>query len=394
MKINKIVIIAGVVVMAFVLSKVNSGDLTTNDVVLMMQKNGMSAESTEGAEDEGLNNSSVQSSAINEATDSVSEKITGNSEKELSILAFGDLMLGRYVRVLMDEKGHNYPFEKLGDIKNIFSKDEDIVFANLEGPIKGDGIRSETSMNFGFPDYLGDLLVEKGISLVSLANNHTLNMGVNGFNSTTEILKDKEIGYCGEPEGISENSVYYGASVDDNGNDVSYAFVCFHSAMSDLDLDQAYKLIEDVRPKVDFLIVSIHWGVEYKHTPDESKQIDVGHAFVDHGADLVIGHHPHVVQPFEIYKDRFIFYSLGNFVFDQYWSAETQKELAVGITLSKDSDGKIFTGAELFPMKSETSQPRLLTSEEYAIWAEEFIGYWNFTEDQKTEIRSGVIDNP
>lgn len=393
MKTNKIVILAGIVMMGFVLFQLKSGDLTTTDVVLMMQKNSAVTEVSDV--DLDVSGDSASKVLIDSVTDTVGEKITGSDNKELSILAFGDAMLGRHVRYLMDKNGHNYPFEKLGDFKNIFSENEDIVFANLEGPIKGAGIKSDTSMMFGFPDYVGDLLVEKGISLVSLANNHTLNMGVDGFNSTTEILKDKGIGYCGEPVGISENSVFYGVAQDEAGNDITYAFLCFHSAISDLDFEQAYKLVEDVRPKVDFLIVSMHWGVEYKHTPDQNKQVVPGHAFIDHGADLVIGHHPHVVQPFEIYNGHFIFYSLGNFIFDQYWSADTQKQLAVGLILEKDSDGKVSTDAELFPMVSSTSQPRLLTKEEYAIWAEEFIGYGNFTENQKTEIRAGCVsDHP
>ena len=107
------------------------------------------------------------------------------------------------------------------------------------------------------------------------------------------------------------------------------------------------------------LIVTIHWGNEYQHTANYGKQIEPGRAFVDAGADIVIGHHPHVVQNFEIYNNKLIFYSLGNFVFDQYWSKATQEQLGLGIIMEKDS-----VKVHLLPMISKMSQPRLMTTEE------------------------------
>ncbi|MFA6992115.1 MAG: CapA family protein [Candidatus Gracilibacteria bacterium] len=374
MKFNKFSIGIGLVVAVIILFNVRAGRVDLDDMALLVQRNSSQF-------------------ALEKASKTISSNLSFGDEKRLSILAFGDVMFGRYVRVLMDENGHDYPFEKLGDLNDIFEEDEDIIFANLEGPIKGEGIKSEVSMMFGFPEYTADLLKEKGFDVLSLANNHSSNMGDSGYDSTKKLLDDREIGHCGKPEGVSGDSVYYGHSgafAEDESSAATYAFICLHSAISPLDLDEALKLIDDVRPNIDFLIVSIHWGSEYQHKPNEKIQVAVGHAFIDHGADLVIGHHPHVVQPFEIYKDRFIFYSLGNFIFDQYWSADTQKELAAGIILQKNGEN-FSSSAQLIPMLSVRSQPRLLTKEEFDTWAKEFIGYGNFSEDIQKQITEGLV---
>ena len=194
-------------------------------------------------------------------------------------------------------------------------------------------------------------------------------------------LKDAGVGFCGHPSEADPASVYYG---EDDGK--SFAFVCFQSVNFKLDMEKAVELIKETRKKVDYLIVSIHWGVEYSHKANQKMQVEPAHEFVDAGADLVIGHHPHVVQNFEIYKGKFVFYSLGNFVFDQYWSKDTQEEL--GILVSFDGDG---TSVKLIPMKSEKSQPRLMTSDEKKEWTERFVKYGDYDEKLISEIRAGII---
>ncbi len=296
------------------------------------------------------------------------------------ILAFGDMMLGRYVRTLMDKNGQNYIFEKFD--KNFFSA-ADIIFANLEGPIKGDGYRSGTAMVFGFPTWVKDLIKEYNINLVSLANNHAVDQGWTGRDSTITELDSVGINWCGHPSKVDANSVYR-----QKIGDKTVGFICFHDVTFVLDDVAAVELVEKVANEVDYLIVSPHWGYEYKHTADYNKQVVPAHAWVDAGADMVIGHHPHVVQNFEIYDGKFIFYSLGNFVFDQYWSVATQEELAIGVEFNDKN-----TQVSLFPMKSEMSQSRLMTESEYSAWIEEFISYGEYSEELKYQIRAGVIAN-
>ena len=114
--------------------------------------------------------------------------------------------------------------------------------------------------------------------------------------------------------------------------------------------------IENARDKVDVLAVLFHWGNEYQQKP-RVDQIARARRVIDWGADMVIGNHPHVVQISEVYKEKPIYYSLGNFVFDQYFSGETQEGLSVGLTLSTGHVKNIYT----FPFYSVKSQDFLMT---------------------------------
>ncbi|MFA6521905.1 MAG: CapA family protein, partial [Candidatus Gracilibacteria bacterium] len=96
--------------------------------------------------------------------------------------------------------------------------------------------------------------------------------------------------------------------------------------------------IKKVRPESDFIVILPHWGVEYARKPTVG-QIKEARMFIDAGADLIIGTHPHVIETIEEYKGKYIFYSLGNFIFDQYFSVDTMQGLAVGASLKKQSDG-------------------------------------------------------
>lgn len=308
----------------------------------------------------------------------------------LSIMAFGDVMLGRYVRTLMDENGVDYPFRKIQNPAGLFAEGANVVFANLEGPVNGKGTKGGTSMIFSFNEDIGQILKDFGFTLLSIANNHALDQGKTGRQNTINTLTNSGLDWCGSANEVDPSSVYYG-KIDQK----SYAFICLHSATDYLDLNAATDLIKAVRPNVDYLVVSIHWGVEYQHKPNNELQIKPGHAFVDAGADLIIGHHPHVVQSFEVYNNKLIIYSLGNFVFDQFWSQDTQEGLAVGVVLNRsDTDYVLHSKMYLFPMKSERSQSRMMNEDERIKWIEKFIGYGSYDEVMQQEIRNGVIEIP
>lgn len=305
--------------------------------------------------------------------------------KDLKILAFGDVMLGRYVRTLMDKNGKDYVFSGL-DWENM-TADYDVVHANLEGPINGKGKSGGTAMNFAFNQDVGPFLKEKGFTVVSIANNHALDAGWDARNETMDVLSNSGVGFCGHPTEAALDSVYFGEA--DSGT--KYAFVCFHDVGNILDKDAALELIKKVKPDVDYLIVSIHWGIEYKNTASK-RQVELGHGFVDAGADFVIGHHPHVVENFEIYNGVPIFYSLGNFIFDQYWAQSVQKELGLGIEITPDAiSGQLTYRIELIPMKSENSKSRLMSDDETKKWLEEFIKYGNYDDAMKQMIRAKEI---
>lgn len=309
-------------------------------------------------------------------------------DRNLTVMAFGDLMLGRYVRKLMDDNGHDYIFEKIKGYEGRFFKGADVVFGNLEGPIKGEGYKSVTGMVFGFNEDIAPFLKKSGFNLFSISNNHAVDQGWDGVKTTIEALEGSDLGWCGHPSEADANSVYYGKA-----GKKKFAFICLQDITYKLNDEEALNLIKNVRPNVDFLLVSVHWGIEYKHSPNFGLQISPGRAFVDAGADFVIGHHPHVVESFEAYNGKLIFYSLGNFVFDQYWSKETQEEMGIGIVMDDDDEDEAFkTKVYLYPMKSEASQSRLMSIDESLNWIEKFINYGEYSEDMKEQIRKGVIE--
>jgi len=305
-----------------------------------------------------------------------------SDDRSVSIMAFGDMMLSRDVRTKMNVSGKDYIFEALtGSYANFF-KGSDFLFANLEGPIHGAGTSGGTAMSFSFNEDVAPFLKDYDFNILSITNNHAVDQGWDGRDTTIVALDASDIGWCGHPMDADADSVFY-----DEIGDKKIAFVCFQDVSFQLNDEAALELIKEIRANVDFLIVSIHWGQEYKHVPNNYLQIQVGHDFVDAGADFIIGHHPHVVQSFEVYNDKFIFYSLGNFVFDQYWSTMTQEELAIGIELGEDK-----TRVNLFPMKSSKAQSRLMTEAEYNVWIEEFIGYGEYSEKMMEMIRAGVLE--
>lgn len=366
---TKYLFVLGLIVSVVVVLKMNSGEIGADNLLTMISDQTESAETVS-------------------TTSKKPQRVIPEEDRDVRILAFGDMMLGRYVRTLMDRNGHDYIFAKIfPNGKQELMDNPDVVFGNLEGPIKGEGYKHQTAMVFGFHTDTAALLKKYGFNLLSLANNHAVDQGWDGRDSTIKALDQEGIDWCGHPSEADKESVYYG-----NYGEKSAAFICTHDVTYKMDVAAVENLIREVRPKVDFIVVSPHWGVEYQHQPNYNLQVVPARKFIDAGADIIIGHHPHVVQSFEVYNDKMIFYSLGNFVFDQYWSTATQEELAIGVVLDdRDEDEGFNTTVYLYPMKSEKSQSRLMTPEEKTDWIERFIGYGEYDEIMKEKIRRGVI---
>jgi len=277
------------------------------------------------------------------------------------LVAVGDISFSRSVeRVVKAEKDFNYPFLKVKEFLN----SGDIVFANLETPITpGREIRSGEMIFRSNPE-TALALRQAGFNILSLANNHTMNFGEKGLADTFNYLSQQGIEYVGA--GWDEAQAYsakilqvkgfkfaFLAYSDGSFTPASYGAKVGRFGIALLDEKKLVDSVRDVREKADFVIVSMHAGQEYTLEPN-SLQINFAHKAVDAGADIVIGHHPHVVQRAEKYKGKYIFYSLGNFVFDQMWSDETRKGLAIKVEFNKSGIGKIF----LFPIRIENfSQP-------------------------------------
>lgn len=227
----------------------------------------------------------------------------------------GDMMFDRHVREVMRTKGPTYPFASIQSVL----KNSDVVLGNLEGPITSNrSVATDSRLVFTFDPTVAPLIKKVGFTTVSLANNHTLNFGSNGLTSTRQILQRAGIEYFGDPK----NRTGYHLTKTLGQRQVT--FLGYHGLASGIDtviLD-----IQQAHAKGEFVVVMAHSGIEYKLGFSAGQQRDY-RRFIDAGADLVIGAHPHVVEPLEIYRGKLIAYSLGNFLFDQYFSADTKQGL-------------------------------------------------------------------
>ncbi|EKD64139.1 MAG: hypothetical protein ACD_51C00065G0008 [uncultured bacterium] len=277
------------------------------------------------------------------------------------IFLFGDLMLGRYIATLRGkyaESDPTFPLSHFQEIISTYSEDPEIVAVNLEGPITDETI-SYCDLCFSFKPEVASLIKQQGITMAMLANNHMRNQGENGYEDTRIYLTEAGVNYVGVPNEINELSSYI-----QEINGIKIGWLGFNEVEATLDYTQAISLTKQVAEESDFTIVAIHWGTEYVNTPS-SKIQDYGHQFIDAGADVVWGTHPHVIESIENYSDGMIFYSLGNLAFDQYWSAGTQEGLGVMIKIEdKDEvDDPTFT---LIPLKltDNKGDPYLMEGEQ------------------------------
>lgn len=252
----------------------------------------------------------------------------------------GDLGLGRHITSTARTKNNfNWSFEKISP----WLLQNDLNLANLESPIISDcppGLTG-TFTFCGDQRFIPYLFQNKFI--FNLNNNHILNYGEKGLKQT-EIFLNTDYFY----------DDFYIKKV----NNISFGFLGF-----DLITYPKYNqktiidLVKQYDSQVDWLIVSLHWGNEYLPAA-ESWRFDLAHRLIDSGADIIHGHHPHVWQGVEDYRGKKIYYSFGNFIFDQNWSYETSHSNIVRLTLSKDQVIK----QETFPIEIKfNSQPWLIS---------------------------------
>ncbi len=251
-----------------------------------------------------------------------------SASEPVSFCAAGDIMLDRGCGTMIRRHGYDYPFAEVGGFIGI----HDLAFANLECPVSSRGKALANPITFRADSSLVGVLKLSGFDIFSLANNHMLDYGPTALLDCRRILL--EHGFA--PVGAGKNTLeaHEPAVIEKRG--VKVAFLAYvdvpgFGPMKAKDrpcpafMDSA-RMREDIlraRPAADIVIVSVHWGIEYTDRPSES-QIALAHQAIDSGADMVIGHHPHVLQSIEKYKGKYILYSLGNFVFDQHHIPERE----------------------------------------------------------------------
>lgn len=260
---------------------------------------------------------------------------------EVEIIATGDVMLGRTVMTKSLDVGNPaYPFE---NVKNILSE-ADIAFINLENPFYDNCPRHTEGFKFCASPEMSEGLIQSSIDVVTLANNHTRNYGEEGIEDTKEILETNDIKYVGFDNLVIEEKKGY-----------KFGFLGFDFLTNRPD-EADFNLIRQADEKVDTLFVGVHWGAEYRDDPADIQR-EWAKRMVEEGADVIVGHGPHWVQGREEVGGKPVYYSLGNFIFDQMWSQRTKEGLAVRFIFK---NGKLIKEEKLPIFMSSWAQPEFV----------------------------------
>lgn len=302
------------------------------------------------------------SSVIFEPNDKLSDSIQPPKEPEpitIHMSAFGDTMCHlTNIKNAYDSSKKDYDFTNV--FKNIspYIKNADITIGNLETTFAGQSRGYTGYPTFNAPEALGENLKDLGVDVLTTANNHCMDKGNSGLVSTLDFLDKYEISHTGTARSVEEQNTVLVKDV----NGIKIAFLSFTYGTNGIAIpkDKPYsvnlidkelikKQLNDAKElNVDVICVSMHWGLEYKLKPN-SEQKDLAAFIFENGADIILGSHPHVLEPMEkrtitlpdgTTKDGFIIYSLGNFVSGQIY-ANTKSTVILDIQITKKSDGKI-----------------------------------------------------
>lgn len=272
----------------------------------------------------------------------------------------GDVIFAGKVAELLQKKGYDYSYSALD---GMFKKD-DLTVVNLETPITtgGVGAANKQFVFKGAPEAL-DALKSAGVDAVNLANNHTLDQGEEGLLDTLKHLSKRGIPYVGA--GKNSKEAYSAQYFERQG--IKIALLGFTRVMpviewkaeagkpglaSVYDSAEALKAIAAAKKQADVVVVVVHWGKERMEQYDKTQQT-LGHSFIDAGADLVMGGHPHVLQGIEPYKGKWIAYSTGNFIFTRSSLPATWETAVFQAECSKEGQCSL----KLSPMDAELGQP-------------------------------------
>ncbi|MDD2337985.1 MAG: CapA family protein [Geobacteraceae bacterium] len=232
----------------------------------------------------------------------------------------GDIMLAGSALSTLSREGYAYPFAATAPIL----VDSDIVIGNLETPIAREGMEfTEKKFRYKADPKAASAIRKAGFSVLTLANNHIMDFGARGLAETLQNLQKEKILYTGAGRNLAEARIP--SLVERNGQKIAvlaYSLtnpVEFYARLNQPGAAPGYPqyFLQDIkkaRNSADYVVVSFHWGAEGASFP-KSYQVEVAHMAIDAGADVVVGHHPHVLQGIERYKGRLILYSLGNFAF-------------------------------------------------------------------------------
>jgi len=275
-------------------------------------------------------------------------------KKQTTFIIGGDTMFDRNVWHHYQDSGIEQVFSGLGAD---FFAGYDLSLINLEGPISSVPINDDWqsgSMSFNFPPTTITALKYAGVKAVSLANNHTFNAGELGFANTKKVLSESGISYFGRQSGFlpTEDVLRIDAGIP--------LSVIAVDALAEYDQELLSQIINTEKNASRFVIIIPHWGTEYQGAHNSNQEY-LAKKWISAGADLIVGSHPHVVEDYQLLDGVPVIYSLGNLVFDQYFSEETQEGLIVKGEISEET-----IKIEFLPVIEKVSIPSLATGDRKA----------------------------
>lgn len=296
---------------------------------------------------------------------------THTSKSTVSMLVVGDAMFDRNVRKLMETHGFDYPFHKIKEIVSKF----DIALLNLEGvytDYESISLKDRSVLRFTFDRKGIQALKNAGFDVVSQANNHTADFGREGATLSRRYLEYSGIKVVGDYFNEAPFLTFH--------HKKKQIAVVAYNEFSSLNTSTVLNEISRLKQEKYFVVVFPHFGLEYERFPADAQKL-LARSFIDYGADIVIGAHPHVIQVMEEYKEKPIFYSIGNFIFDQYFSKETQESLAVSLNIE---DMSFDVG--LLVLGQERSVPYRLSQDQEDVVIEELVKDSSINEEWKDSI--------
>lgn len=307
--------------------------------------------------------SGVTGNAIGQknTTKSVSEY---NEDRVVKGTVVGDMMLGRSIM----NKGSKSDYSGMFSGVSSLWADSDYVSGNLECVLidnPSDYEKNDKEIHINAETKTANVLKESGFTLMNLANNHLADFCADGVVNTLETLQKTGLNYVGAGNNITEASKYDIQEI--NGIKIAtvsvsdiipknFSATAGKAGILSTNTMKYYQAVREAAEEADLVIANIHWGVEYGLNQTE-RQEQLGRNLINFGADIVIGSHPHVLQPIEKYNDGIIFYSMGNFVFDQGWS-RTKDSIVLNYFLDEEGNCSF----EIVPVRIKDGYPTVTTN--------------------------------
>ena len=265
-------------------------------------------------------------------------------DNKLSLIMAGDVLIHSSVYDDAYEDG-KYNFDKMLSLIKPIVKNYDLAFYNQESILGGTKLGLSSYPAFNSPQEVGEAFTSVGFNLVSLANNHTLDLGKKGIINSTDYWKTKkDVLTSGSYSSLKNRNNIEIKEI----NGIKYALLAYTTTTNGVKPKNDYyvnvynekqvkKDVEQIRDEVDLLLVSMHWGDEY-NTNVTSEQETIAKYLSNLDVDIIIGHHPHVIEPIDYIDDTLVIYSLGNFLSGQE-GMDRRVGLMVSVDIEKNDDG-------------------------------------------------------